>query len=164
MNINRISKDDNVSFHEAYIERCNKETEEMIALESAQFLDEKISYLKRYMNEFIYIESDWFELLGANSVCLEVDDVFRTYDVMLGLKLQKKYEGQIKTKLNELLKEELKYSLLFNQADGLWELNFALNGVEGFQENISIGDACGLVYRLLFELVEAVGKNKTPLS
>lgn len=157
MNFNEVSKTENDRFVATYIERCDKETEEMIAEESVQFLNEEIIYLKKHINEFVFIESDCFERLGVDSVCFELDDVFRTYEVMLGLKLQKKHEGKIRARLEERLKAELKYSLLFNQGDGLWELNFALNGVEGFHENLSILDACKLVYLLLNELVEAVG-------
>ncbi len=156
MNFNDATKNENAHFVATYIERCNKETEEMIAEESGQFLNEKINYLKNHMNEFVFIESDSFERLGVESVCLEVDDVFHTYEMMLGLKLQKKHEGKIRAELEERLKAELKYSLLFNQGDGLWELNFALNGIAGFHENLSIMEVCQLVYLLLNELVEAI--------
>lgn len=148
------------SFAVSYIERCNKETEVMIAVEEAHFLDEKINYLNSHIDEFIYIESNSFAVIGVDSICIEVDDVFHTYEAMLGLKLPKKLEGKIKQKLNKLLEKEVKYSVLFNQGDGLWELNFALNGVESFSENMSIGDVCKLIYRFLFELAAEVKEDR----
>jgi hypothetical protein len=96
----------------------------------------------------------------VDAVSLEVDDVFGTYDVMLGLKLQKKFEKVLKEQLNANLKgDDAKFDLLFSHDDGLWNLNFALNSVEGFQENISISDALQLIYRFLSELVNTVKNN-----
>ncbi|MBS4189567.1 branched-chain amino acid aminotransferase [Bacillus sp. FJAT-49705] len=154
-----IEKEDNTRFNDALIERYDKESEEMLAEESSNFLDQPVSYLKKQIKEFIYIESKWFDLIGAESVCIEVDDVFGTYEVMLGLKLQKKYENKLKEKINEGLKGEVKYSLLFSHADGLWEFNFALNGVDGFNDELSINETCRIIYLYLFKLVEAVEED-----
>ncbi len=143
-------------FSEAYIERSNKETEELLAEESGEFLHTPIHYLDKHKQEFIYIETSRFNIVGTDSLCLEVDDVFGTYEVMLGLKLQKKHEKSIKTFLSNELTGDAKFSLLFSQADGLWDFNFALNGVEGFTEDMTIGEACKLVYLFLFKLLEAV--------
>src|SRR3954452_8936082 len=85
-------KDVSVRFADAYIERCDKETENMLKNESSSFLTQPLDYLKMHKNEFIYLESNWFDLIGVEAVSLEADDVFGTYDVMLGLKLQKKFE------------------------------------------------------------------------
>lgn len=150
-----ISVEENTStrFNNAYIERSDKETEEMIAVESADFLKEPLEYLKKHKNEFIYIESEWFELSGADAVSLEADDVFGNYDVMLGLKLQKKFEKVIRLYLNDHLNgNEKRFDLLFNQDDGLWNLNFALDDLPGFKEDSTIGEAYSLIYRFLFTL------------
>lgn len=150
-------KDSNSRFSNAYIERSDKETEELVAEESFAFLNQPIEYLKEHKNEFIYLESASFELVGVESVSLELDDLFGTYGVLLGLKLQKKYEAAIKEYLNkELNGDKGKYSLLFNAGDGLWDLNFALNYTEGFKEDLSIGEAYQLIYHFLFILGEAV--------
>lgn len=149
-------ENDYSQFETAYMERSNKETGELIAIEDGQFLKEKISYFRQHIDEFIYIESTLFESIGVDSICVEVDDVFGTFDVMLGLKLKKKQGEKIKAVLNEFLEKDRKYSLLFNQSDGLWELNFALNGLEEFHEEMEFGDVCKLIYCFLFKLVEAV--------
>jgi hypothetical protein len=160
-NINLTENKSNSRFLEAYVERCNKETEEVIAEEEATFLDHPLDYLQKHKNEFIYLESKWFELVGVDAVSLEVDDVFDTYSVLLGLKLQKKFQSVLKEQLSEQLhREEASFSLMFNQNDGLWDLNFALNYVDGFQENLSIGEAYQLVYGFIFTLLEAVEENQ----
>ncbi|MEH7505224.1 branched-chain amino acid aminotransferase [Neobacillus drentensis] len=161
-NLQLSEKDPSVRFADAYIERCDKESENMLKNESSSFLNEPLDYLKKHKNEFIYLESNWFDLIGVEAVSLEADDVFGTYDVMLGLKLQKKFEKTLKENLNSQLQgDEAKFDLMFSLEDGLWNLNFALNYVEGFNEEITIGEAFQLIYRFLFQLVEAVeGERK----
>jgi hypothetical protein len=153
-------KEPNVRFIDAYIERCDKLSENIIRNESSVFLTQPLDYLKKHKNEFIYLESQWFDLIDVEAVSLEFDDVFGTYDVMLGLKLQKKFDISLKDNLNTHLHgDEAKFDLMFSLDDGLWNLNFALNYVEGFQEDITIGEAYQLIYHFLFKLVEAVEEN-----
>lgn len=161
-NLQLSEKDASIRFADAYIERCDKETENMLKNESSAFLNERLDYLKKHKNEFIYVESNWFDLISVEAVSLEADDVFGTYDVMLGLKLQKKFEKSLRENLNSLLNgDEAKFDLMFSQDDGLWNLNFALNFVEGYKEELTIGEAFQLIYRFLFQLVEAVeGERK----
>lgn len=149
-------KSPELRFSNAYIERGDKETEESIGEEAANFLNQPIDYLKRNINEFIYIESDWFQMIHTESICLEVDDVFGTYEVMLGLKLQKKFEKAIKAYVEQELMGDKKVSILFNQGDGLWDFNLALNHINGFKENLTINEALNLVYSFLFKLIESV--------
>ena len=154
-----VEGDANARFEDAYLERCDKETENMLAQETSSFLKQPLSYLMIHKNEFVYLESIWFELISVEAVSIEADDVFGTYDVMLGLKLQKKYDKSIKEYLNKNLQsDEAKFDLLFSADDGLWNLNFALNYVEGFNEKMSIGEAFQLIYRFLFILGESVEK------
>ena len=148
-------KDPTTRFREAYIERCDKETEETLSKESFSFLEQSIDYLQKHKNEFLYFESDWLEVIGVDAIAFEVNDVFGTYDVMVGLKLQKKFETSLKENLRkELHGVEAKFELMFNQGDGLWDLNFALNYVNGFKEEMSLEEAYRLIYRFLFTLVE----------
>ncbi|WP_026567463.1 hypothetical protein [Bacillus sp. UNC41MFS5] len=154
-------QDASIRFADAYIERCDKETENMLKNESSAFLNERLDYLKKHKNEFIYVESNWFDLISVEAVSLEADDVFGTYDVMLGLKLQKKFDKTLKENLNSLLNgDEAKFDLMFSQDDGLWNLNFALNYVEGYKDELTIGEAFQLIYRFLFQLVESVERER----
>lgn len=141
-------------FSDAYIERSDKESEEVIAEEGYSFLNQSIDYLHKHMNEFVYLESSWLELIGVDSVSLEVDDVFRTFDVMLGLKIKKKFESNIKNYLIKELNDEANFDLMFNSDEGILNLNFDLNSVEGFKNDMTFGEAFGLIYQLLFKLVD----------
>ncbi|MGF3103107.1 branched-chain amino acid aminotransferase [Rossellomorea sp. DUT-2] len=143
-------------FKEAYIERCEKETEELIAQESLVFLDQPITYLKKHKNEFVFLELEWFDVIGVEAVSIEVDDVFGTYDAMLGLKLQKKYRSQIEHYLENTLKGESSYDLLFNGEDGLWDLNITLNDLPDFNEGLTMLASYELIYEFLFHLLQTV--------
>jgi hypothetical protein len=155
-----VVKSPELRFVDAYIERNDKESEEVISKESNIFLEQPLNYLKKQMNEFIYLESNWFEIIGVDAISLEVDDLFGTFDVMLGLKIQKKFEPSIRMFLKEHLGDEEKFDLIFSLEDGLWNLNFDLDSVEGFNETITLGRAFQLIYRFLFKLVEAVEEDK----
>ncbi|BCB03835.1 branched-chain amino acid aminotransferase [Bacillus sp. KH172YL63] len=143
-------------FEEAFIERCDKETEEPIRTETASFLDQPVTYLNEHKNEFVFLESVWFTVIGADAVSIEVDDVFGTYDAMLGLKLQKKHRKEIELFLEDTLQDESSYDLLFNGEDGLWDLNFTLNDHPGFNEGLSMHAVYELIFDFLFKLLQTV--------
>ena len=142
-------------FKDAYIELSDKETEQVAVNGGADVLQQPVSYLKKNMNQFIYVESKWFELVDVDAVVLEVDDVFRNYQALLGLKLQKKY-GE---RLNQLLQEKFgfaktDYSLMFDGGEGIWNFNFSLESLKGFNEEQTIVETLTLVYRFLFDLAQ----------
>jgi hypothetical protein len=138
-----------------YIEIGNKETEEFIAEESANFLDQPIQYFLDHIDEFMYLESPWFDIIGVDAISFEVDSVFQTYDVMLGMKLQKKFESRLKTYLSSTLKgDDIRFSLMFNANEGLWDLNFSLNDLASFKSDWTIREAYNAVYHYLFRLGE----------
>jgi hypothetical protein len=143
--------------HDVYIERGNKETEELLAEESSAFLNQPIDYFKQNIEEFMYLESPWFDLIGVDAISFEADSVFGNYDIMLGIKLPKKTEKLIKTFLTRSLQhEKAMFDLMFSANDGLWDLNFSLNDFSSFEENWSIREAYQAIYELLFKLVEEV--------
>ena len=156
-----VEKGENSRFADAYIERSDKESENPIAVETATFLEQPLDYLKKNINEFVYMESQWFELIGVDAICLEVDDLFGKYEALLGLKLQKKFNNAIRAYLQATLKGEgAKFALLFNAEDGLWNVNVPLNDIEGFREDLSIRETYQLIYHFLFKLVETVEEGQ----
>ena len=140
-------------FQDAYVERCDKETENVIAVEDMNFFNNKISYFNEHKNEYMYLELDLFEAIKIDGLTFELDDVFGTYSVMVGLKLQKKWEATIKCFMDENMNGEgPKYSMLFNQQDGLWDLNFTLNYLQQFEEEATISRAIHVIIDFLSEL------------
>lgn len=152
-----VVKNSDARFDDVYIEKCNKETEELISEETSTFMDQPIHYFLHHLEEFMYLESSWFDTIGVDAISFEMDSVFRTYDVMLGLKCQKKYEAKIQTFLStNLIDENSTYEVLFNSNEGIWDVNFSINGIEGFKEDWTIREAYHAVYHFLFELREYI--------
>ncbi|QTL50006.1 MULTISPECIES: hypothetical protein [Priestia] len=155
-------KEASLRFKDSYIERVDKETDELIAEESPlSFLDTPISYLKEHRSEFLYVESKWFEFIKLDGCSFEVDDVFGTYKVLTGLHMQKKFGSVLKQFFaKELNESPTSVQLLFNDKDGLWDVNIELDAIKEFDEKMSIGEALVLTYRFFFHLVEYVENEK----
>ncbi|MGJ8539268.1 hypothetical protein [Heyndrickxia coagulans] len=153
-----VEKEGTVRFADAAIERCNKETDETLAVETAVFLNETVLYLKKHRKEYVYIASDWFDIIGVDGIALELDDVFGHYNSMLGLKVQKKYGPAIQTGLSELLEGDGKGEILFDGNEGIWDVNFPLNDVPGFREEMPLMEAFVKIYEVLFALQEKLEK------
>ncbi|MGG2090303.1 hypothetical protein ABFY59_25380 [Priestia aryabhattai] len=149
-------------FKDSYIERVDKETDELIAEESPlSFLDTPLSYVKEHRSEFLYVESKWFEFIELDGCSFELDDVFGTYKVLTGLHMQKKFGSLLKQFFaKELNESPTSVQLLFNDKDGLWDVNIELDAIKEFDEKMSIGEALILTYRFFFHLVEYVENEK----
>ncbi|MFF2856548.1 MULTISPECIES: branched-chain amino acid aminotransferase [unclassified Peribacillus] len=155
-----VEKENASRFTDAYMERSNKESEELISEENSAFLSQPIEYLKKNKDEFLYFESQWFELIGVEALSLENDEVFGTYNAMFGLKFQKKMGEVLKAYLTKELQGGIgSFSLMFNQGDGLWDVNFALDNLKGFKENLSLEEAFNLIYHFLFSLVQTIEED-----
>ncbi|MGM9928477.1 MAG: branched-chain amino acid aminotransferase [Bacillus sp. (in: firmicutes)] len=149
-------------FQQLYIERCDKESDQFLGEEGYDFLKRPLHYLKENMKEFVYVEFQESAIIGVDGITLEVDDIFKTYNAMVGLKLQKKYEQEIKTFLNNTLQgNELKFALMWSQQDGLWDLNILLQGIEGFSEDMTIGQTLEQLYAYLFALGAAMEEGRS---
>ncbi len=142
---------------EVTIERCDKETEDIISKEETSFLNTSLKHVKQNQNEFIYIESPAFDEIKVDAISLELDDVFQTYTALFGLAMQKKYTAAIKNYLNDNLKGENKYfSASFSGDEGMWDLNIPLDYIQGFSEDMTIGEALSLTYQLIETLVNEI--------
>lgn len=160
-----VGKSSAFHFPDAYIERCEKASEQVVSIEDSSFLNKPIVFLKKHRDEFIYLESDCLDLIGVDAISIELDDVFGTYEAMLGLKLKKKNEKAIEASLSNHLTggtgDIPKFNLLFNHVDELWDVNIMLKDIDGFKEDMTIGDTCQIVYELLLKIVADVKKNRS---
>jgi hypothetical protein len=152
--------DDAVRFHDALIERVDKETEELVQTEEAPaFLETPVNFIKQHVNEFLFIDSKWFDIIRIDGLTLEVDDVFGHYSILTGLKQQKKTGAELKAILAGKLHGDDKVQLLWNDKDGLFDLNLSIEKLEGFNENDSIGKTLQLIYHLLFSSLKELEFN-----
>lgn len=137
------------------IERCNKETEELLAEETASFLAMPVHYLKEHPNEFMYVASDRLDVIRVDSFALEFDEMFGVYSALFGLRLQKKQSEFLHAYLKaDLQHEKMTYSAAFSGQEGLWEVNLALDALDGFSEEQSFDEVIVRLYRFIFGLLE----------
>lgn len=142
------------------IERCNKETEELLAEETASFLTKPVHYLKEHANEFMYVTSERLDVIRVDSFALEFDGAFGVYSALFGLRLQKKYSAFLHSYFKAHLQhEQITYSAVFSGEDGLWEVNLALDALDVFSEQQSFDEVLAQLYCLVFGLVEELEAN-----
>lgn len=146
-----------MAFTVSALERCNKETEETVAVETAEFLQEKLSYFKAHQEEFLYAESSAFADAKMDAVVLEFDETFKVYTALFGLRLQKKVSQQLKTYLRDHLKGMLgSSSAMFEGNEGIWEVNIALDAIEGFTGEETIEQAYELLINFVTNMLGAL--------
>ncbi|WP_339259789.1 branched-chain amino acid aminotransferase [Lysinibacillus sp. FSL K6-3209] len=137
------------------IERCHKETEELLAEETASFLTKPVHYLKEHANEFMYVTSERLDVIRVDSFALEFDGAFGVYSAMFGLRLQKKYSAFLHSYLTAHLQhKQMTYSAVFSGEDGLWEVNLALDALDGFSAQQPFDEVLTQLYCLVFGLLE----------
>lgn len=148
-------------FDQAYVERCEKETIALVIVETPKFLDEQIDHLKTHSKEFLYVEDTSFDLVGIDALSMEVDDVFGMYTALFGLKMKKQYDAAIKDYLDTHLKNDTgKFSVSFSGQDGLWNMNLAVNCIDGFHADMTLLAAYELVYTFVFQMIETIEETK----
>lgn len=124
------------------VERCNKETEEIIAVEQAAFLQQPITYFKKEMEQFLYVGAAEFEAVKMDAVVVEFDEMFKVHTALFGLSIQKKYSQALKFYLRDHLKGMLgSSSAMFNGDEGLWEVNIAFEAMPTFTGEETIEQA-----------------------
>ncbi|MGG0690763.1 branched-chain amino acid aminotransferase [Bacillus safensis] len=144
-------------FGDVYIERVDKESENMIQTENASFLNTPLTYVKKHQKEFIYIESKWFDVVKVDGLAIEWDEVFQTYTVLFGLKRPKKDTNILKDMLSPLNGAQLQ----FNGQDGLFDVNLQLLELEDIHEDTAFIDVISAVYRFLFHMIIQIEINES---
>ncbi|MFP7343837.1 branched-chain amino acid aminotransferase [Bacillus safensis] len=144
-------------FGDVYIERVDKESENMIQTENASFLHTPLTYVKKHQKEFIYIESKWFDVVKVDGLAIEWDEVFQTYTVLFGLKRPKKDTNILKDMLSPLNGAQLQ----FNGQDGLFDVNLQLLELEDIHEDTAFIDVISAVYRFLFRMIIQLEINES---
>ncbi|UIN48507.1 branched-chain amino acid aminotransferase [Bacillus safensis] len=144
-------------FGDVYIERVDKESENMIQTENPSFLNTPLTYVKKHQKEFIYIESKWFDVVKVDGLAIEWDEVFQTYTVLFGLKRPKKDTNILKDMLSPLNGAQLQ----FNGQDGLFDVNLQLLELEDIHEDTAFIDVISAVYRFLFRMIVQLEINES---
>lgn len=138
-------------------DRCNKETEEIIAAIDQSFLKQPIGYVEQNPIEYIYVEAKEFASRKIDAVVIEFDDMFKVKTALFGLTLQKKYSNPIKTYLRSHLTPMLgSSSAMFNGQEGLWEINIAFDAMESFEGSETMGEALEKLLAFVDDLLKEI--------
>ncbi|MEK4230551.1 protoporphyrinogen oxidase [Solibacillus sp. FSL H8-0538] len=139
------------------LERCDKESEELIAEEEATFLATPIHYLKAHQNEFIYAATEELDRVRVDAFALEFDEEFEAYTALFAVQLQKKHKTDIQAHLLSSLDiERAKCSVAFNAQESLWEMNIALEAMDDFNDQLTLEQVYEILYTFVFRLIEKV--------
>lgn len=139
------------------LERCSKETEDTLTAEGIEFAQTAISYLKQNQGEFIYAECTQFQDVRVDAVALEFDEAFNLYTALFGLKVQKKHSEAIRNYLKANVKSALgSSSASFSGQEGLWELNIAVDCIDGFSESLTIEQVYELLYQFVAQFLQTI--------
>ncbi len=134
----------------------NKETDEPLETpENTGSLP--VSFVKTQPASYLFAEEPSFEAIGIDGVVLEVDDVFETVTALFGLQVQKKHGEWLKKYIDaQLGTAPGTRSLMFSADDGLWDVNIALDYVDGFSESNTFDETLALMYKFVFTMLVAL--------
>ena len=139
------------------VERCHKETEEIVAVEQAAFLQQPITFLKKEIEQFLYVGAAEFEAVKMDAVVIEFDEMFKVHTALFGLSIQKKYSQALKVYLRDHLKGMLgSSSAMFNGDEGLWEVNIAFEAMDSFTGEETIEQALEQLIAFVKAMLEEV--------
>lgn len=156
-NVTVIAKNEAARFSDAYVERCEKRTSALILVEIPLFLTEPITHLQKHSQEFIHVESESFRLLGINAVSLEFDEQTETYVVKLSFKAKPEDDLPLRTYLEEgLAGIEPNYDISFLEEGNLWYVQFPLNGLARFDEDMTLLKAYEDIYHFFYAFIETL--------
>lgn len=134
----------------------NKETDEDNTLPDGMN-KMTVAYVKKHSNEYVYAEEPIFSTIGIDGVSLEEDDVFGTITALFGLQVQKKHGEWMKNYIDSTLgKAPGTRSLMFSGEDGMWDVNIALNYVDGFSDDLTFNETLELLYTWVFNMLVAL--------
>lgn len=138
------------------LERLNKETEELIAVADADFLQQPISYFSQNQSEYVYVESPAFEALKMDAVVLEFDEAFEVPMALFGLRYKKSASQKLKEFLKANLAQGLVSGAMFAGDEGIWEINISLNAMADYDENQTIEQTLQKLEAFVAQLVQAI--------
>lgn len=140
------------------LDRCNKETEEIIASADEKFLTQPLNYVAQHQIEYIYAEAKEFTDRKMDAVVIEFDDMFKVHSALFGLALQKKFSNPIKTYLRTNLTPMLgSSSAMFNGQEGIWEINIAFDAMKNYTGNETFAEAYTKLLQFVDHMLKEIG-------
>lgn len=119
----------------------NKETDEVVAQGNEATLSEPLSMVKTQIENYLYVSKPHYADWKVEGFVLELDDIFRFYNLLVGIYIPKSKLPLVDEVLQSMwVNPDFKYALTYEANEGLAELNIPLNYVENFNEDATIGE------------------------
>lgn len=132
-----------------------KETDEAVKLGDETFLAEPLTILKTQIENYLYVSKPHYADWKVEGYVLELDDIFRFYNLLVGLYIPKSKLAAVDEVLQSMwTNPDFKYALTYEANEGLAELNVPLNYVENFNERATIGETILFAENILKRISE----------
>ncbi|MFC4354626.1 hypothetical protein ACFO0S_05965 [Chryseomicrobium palamuruense] len=119
----------------------SKETDEPVKLEDESFLAEPLSILKTQIENYLYVSKPHYADWKVEGYVLELDDIFRFYNLLVGLYIPKSKLAAVDEVLQSMwTNPDFNYALTYEANEGIAELNIPINYVKNFNEHATIGE------------------------
>ncbi|WP_342525660.1 hypothetical protein MKY84_08975 [Chryseomicrobium sp. FSL W7-1435] len=136
-----------------------KENDEWLRALTEEDLKQPIALVKTQIENYIYSAKPEYSTFKVEGFVIELDDIFRFYNLLVGI-----YVPKAKMKdIDEALKEkwenpEFNYALTFDANEGVAELNLPLDYVEGFSTEFTVQQTIEFIEQLLSTIVLKITK------
>lgn len=127
-----------------------KENDEYIRSLSESDLAGPISFVKDQIENYIYVAKPTYDELKIEGFVVELDDIFRFYNLLVGIYVPKaKMKAIEEVLLSKWTNPEFKFAFTFDANEGVAELNLPLDYVEGFRDDFTVAETIDFVEELL---------------
>lgn len=135
----------------------NKETDELVTPGDEKLLEQPLSTLKTQIEHYLYVAKPSYAEWKVEGFVLELDDIFRFYNLLVGIYIPKSKLPLVDEVLQSMwANPEFKYALTYEANEGLAELNVPLNYVKTFDEHATIGETITFSEELLRRISEKI--------
>lgn len=130
-----------------------KENDELVKPLHETDLVQPISELKKSIDTYLYIAKPGYDKFKVEGFVLELDDIFRFYNALIGLYIPKSKMPVVQEVImSHWANPDFKFAFSYEANEGLAELNLPLDYMKNFQLNGSIGETIAFVEELLEEV------------
>lgn len=133
----------------------SKETDELVTASDEKILEQPLTTLKTQIENYLYVAKPHYSEWKVEGFVLELDDIFRFYNLLVGIYIPKSKLPMVDEVLKSMwTNPDFKYALTYEANEGLAELNVPLNYVDKFDEHATIGEAIDFAEKLIKRIAE----------
>ncbi len=133
-----------------HFEVYSKETDELLHSFTQQDLSKAMSYFNDHLDHYLYVSKPEYQDFRIEGFVLETDDIFRFYNVLIGIYIPKSKMEVVKNEIDSIWNNpDFRYAFTYDANEGVAELNLPLNYLQGFDPTSSIETTIAFVESIL---------------